>query len=396
MLCAFIISAVRCAVFIGHAPPSFSRPRLSFAACRPPSAAMLLSLSLKSAIRRRCCIDDVSETASTGATASTTASTRASASTWASTTASTRSSSTKNVHFNDVPDVSPVSVRSLLDYGDELHISLAIDDGDVLSAADSAAAIGDDLPLTIGRPKRRYRKAWYLLPGSDSDSWEELSDEDVIDRRIMDRGDRLVIAHRDFAAFKKLSSHLGGLHIDIYRYEELFGAITSTSPFGDKVWHGMRQLAIDYPFGSTICGTVGWLGYFFSPMLFSKSTAKAPTSGSAPSRAWLTENSYPAVFYLSTDQHRYVCEAIAFGRGCGKTPADMDFFEQLNLDGQSKMTDCQKGSDPWTSAGRFVIPFDASEFRGVDMTCLNLLLAGCRPWTVDASRMRLFKPVSRL
>ena len=275
-MCAFGISAVRCAVFIGHAPPSFSRPRLSFAACRPPSAAMLLSLALKSAIRRRCCIDDVSETASTGATASTTASTRASASTWASTTASTRSSSTKNVHSNDVPDVSPVSVRSLLDYGDELHISLAIDDGDdlVLSAADSAAAIGDDLALsaTIGRPKRRIRKAWYEFGDSDSDSCYEV-DDDVIDSRTVDRGDHLVVEHRDFAAFKKLSSHLGGLHIDIYRYEELFGAITSTSPFGDKVWHGMRQLAIDYPFGSNIWGTVGWLGYFFSPELFSKSTA---------------------------------------------------------------------------------------------------------------------------
>ena len=48
------------------------------------------------------------------------------------------------------------------------------------------------------------------------------------------------------------------------------------------------------------------------------------------------------------------------------------------------------------SSQRLFSPFDASDFGTVDMTCLKILIAGCRPWFVDASRMRLFKPVSRL
>ena len=52
--------------------------------------------------------------------------------------------------------------------------------------------------------------------------------------------------------------------------------------------------------------------------------------------------------------------------------------------------------DAWSVAGKTVIEFDARTFEGVYMVCLKILIGGCRPWMVHASRMRLFKPLSRL
>jgi hypothetical protein len=66
------------------------------------------------------------------------------------------------------------------------------------------------------------------------------------------------------------------------------------------------------------------------------------------------------------------------------------------LNGKTKLTDTEKASDVWSTPGRTVIYFGTLTFGSVDMTCLKILIAGCRPWHVHASRLRLYKPLSRL
>jgi hypothetical protein len=53
-------------------------------------------------------------------------------------------------------------------------------------------------------------------------------------------------------------------------------------------------------------------------------------------------------------------------------------------------------SDPWSIAGWTVIEYDSCTFSAVQMLCLQILIAGSRPWYVHASQLRLYKPLSRL
>ena len=316
-------------------------------------------------------------------------------------------------------DKSPLSDKSpLVDLGDPMDFSMHVDRldlGDPLDLGNLAVdAAGDSLfmdgvdhgdSLNIvapGRPspsetapaKRRLLKHWWdIEPGED----EYTDESDLASDIVPARGDAIVFRRPDVTRFTVLSAHLGGLGMmDITSYEERFGELSDAHPFGNRVWHGLEQALIEYPFMSKISGVVPWLGYFISPVLFSKATSAAPVSADCPSLPWVLGNSYPAIFMMTMTQHIELSRVIA-NAGCGGTPDDMDFYDDVELSGRSRLSESQKVSDAWKIVGGMRIEFDASEFGWVDMLCLKILIAKCRPWNyVHASRMRLHKPLSRL
>jgi hypothetical protein len=260
------------------------------------------------------------------------------------------------------------------DLGDAFNIDLSITD-----AGDDLSTITGPLPLE---------------EPSSSDVWAvDHSDSDGDEFTFVDP---VPLEGRDFARFQKLAAHLGGLSINIWTYEAQFGGVTAASPFGDRVWQGLSALYGAYPQPNKIHGDVAWLGWFVSPELFSKSTAASPISAAAPSMAWLTHNSYPAVFVLDQRQHNCLTDTVIGPHRVGRQPSDIDFYDGLELHGHTKLACAENMSDPWSIAGWTVLEYDSCTFGIVQMLCLKILIAGSRPWYVHASRLRLYKPLSRL
>jgi hypothetical protein len=269
--------------------------------------------------------------------------------------------------------------------------SSTIDDlGDTFTIDAAITDVGDDLSsITMSRPAR----CSHLDDSSDAG----VSDVDMDDIDVtFNVSNPLTIKGRDFARFQKLAAQLGGLSLDIWTYQERFGAVTEASPFGERVWHGLSELASEYPHPNKIHGDIAWLGYFVSPELFSKSTAASPTSAVAPSRAWTSQHAYPAVFVLERRQHDCLIDTVIGPHRIGHHPSDMDFYTGIELHGKTTLTDAEKMSDPWSIAGCTIIEFDSLTFGPVQMLCLKILIAGSRPWYVHASRLRLYRPLSRL
>lgn len=261
--------------------------------------------------------------------------------------------------------------------------------------------------IAIWKTTVRRKKAWYDQE-DDFDFYEDVTDGSGDEKGdILNLGDAMTVDHPDLAAFTKLAKHLGGLTINVYQYEAMFGRITRAQPFGETIWHGMATIfqsnsvsaspsVVGYPYMRSIYAEVPWLGYFVSPEKFSKSTSAAPVSASAPARTWTVDNAYPAIFVLTLAQHKHV-ESYVLGSRPTQSPSNMDFYEGIRLDGKSY--DVKNGGDGWSKAaahGPVIIEFDARTFGGVYLICLKILIAGIRPWTVDASRMRLYKPLSCL
>jgi hypothetical protein len=261
------------------------------------------------------------------------------------------------------------------DLGDAFNIDLSITDvGDDLSAITMPLSLGESSDADVGE-----------VAHSDSDSCT-----------TTEFGDPLTIEGRDFARFRKLAAHLGGLPITIWAYEDRFGVISDKSPFGDRVWHGLSEL-----YGAcTSYDTFAWLGYIISPELFSESVSTSPLPAAAavprPSMAWLTNNSYPAIFVLDQRQHYCLTETVIGPHRVSGHPSDMDFYDKLELRGTTKLADVETMSDPWSIAGCTIIEFDSCTFGHVQMLCLKTLIVGSRPWYVHASRLRLYTPLSRL
>ena len=317
-----------------------------------------------------------------------------------------------------VPVKFEVPVNPVDDHGDDLVLDVGHRHTDQQSSMDTGGDDqGDDISEigkktyvmtktesgdVVLKSATRFKKAWYDRLSHDDD-YEDIIDPDDDKGDVMNLGDTLTINDPMAAAtFRKLAAHLGGLSIDVGTYQSIFGHMTGTAPLGENIWHGMAAIfqsnslstspgISGYPFMSKIWAEVPWVGYFVSPELFSKSTSASPVSASAPSRSWATENVYPAIFVLTGAQHRYIEDAV-LGARPSSSPSNIDFYEHLEVNGKSRKTD----GDAWSMAGKTVIEFDARTFEGVYMVCLKILIGGCRPWIVHASRMRLFKPLSRL
>jgi len=324
-----------------------------------------------------------------------------------------------------VVDASDDDIDSCVDIGDVFSEPVVIpesdiipdDPGDALMVPDARADDlvilgdqGDDLTeigkktktmkitksgIPVWKSATRYKKPWYDRSSVADGVYEDITDSSDNDNGDdMNFGDVLVIDSPDVGKFKKLAAHLGGLAIDVYHYQSMFGRITDAAPFGENIWSGMSAVYSSnagYPYMAKIWAEVPWIGYFVSPELFSKSTTASAVSASAPSRAWTTANAYPAIFILTAAQHKYV-EDCVLGARPTSSPSDMDFFDNIELNGKTRKVD----GDPWSIAGKTEIEFDARTFEGVYMVCLKILIAGCRPWNIHASRMRLYKPLSRL
>jgi len=320
-----------------------------------------------------------------------------------------------------VPVKFEVPVNPVDDHGDDLVLDVGHRHTDQQSSMDTGGDDqGDDISEigkktyvmtktesghTVLKSATRFKKAWYERLSHDDDDYEDIIDFADDPGDVMNFGDPLTINDPMSAAtFRKLAAHLGGLSNDVGTYQSIFGRITGTAPFGENIWHGMAAIfrsnslstspgIVGYPFMSKIWAEVPWVGYFVSPELFSKSTSASPVSASAPSRSWATENVYPAIFVLTGAQHRYIEDAV-LGARPSSSPSNIDFYEHLEVNGKSRKIDLD--GDAWSMAGKTVIEFDARTFEGVYMVCLKILIGGCRPWIVHASRMRLFKPLSRL
>jgi hypothetical protein len=224
----------------------------------------------------------------------------------------------------------------------------------------------------------------------DIDSYTDMDDDQFT------FGDPLTINGPDFDRFRKLAAQLGGLSIDIWAYEERFGAITDASPFGERVWHGLSELACTYPHHCTINGAVAWLGKFIGPVLLSTSTAASTLSATTPSTASLTQLACPAIFVLDRQQHACLTDTVISPHRIGRNPSDLDFYDGLELRGRMVLTEAETMSDPWSIASWTTIEFDSLAFGSVQVLCLETLLAGSRPWYVHANQLLLYKPLSRL
>ena len=319
-----------------------------------------------------------------------------------------------------VPVKFEVPVNPVDDDGDDLALDVGHRHTDQQSSMDTGGDDqGDDISEigkktyyvmtknksgdTVWKSATRFKKAWFERLSHDDGVYEDIIDTDDDKGAVMNFGDTMTLNDPMAAAtFRKLAAHLGGLSIDVGTYQSIFGRITGTVPFGENIWHGMAAIfqsnslstspgISGYPFMSKIWAEVPWVGYFVSPELFSKSTSASPVSASAPSRSWATENVYPAIFVLTGAQHRYIEDAV-LGARPSSSPSNIDFYDDLEVNGKSRKTD----GDAWSMAGKTVIEFDARTFEGVYMVCLKILIGGCRPWMVHANRMRLFMPLSRL
>lgn len=256
--------------------------------------------------------------------------------------------------------------------------------------------MGDELPM--GHPS--IASQLFLDMGDDFDP-NDMSNADhsdignqIIDAQLMsDMGD--VIGSwkpPDYARFQRLAAHLGGCNWTIEMYEETFGELNDANPLGTQIWYGLIRLLDTYPFMHKVYGGIPWLSYFVSPVNFSKISAQTPASTtSTPSLPFTAACSYPAIVYLTKQQSDYIIQTAA--GYLKKHPADMDFFDNLQLDGKAPNDD--KSCVPWKrDDGVVVVPFDAMTIDCVDMLCLKILIGGCRPWRVHASWLRLYKPVS--
>ena len=218
-------------------------------------------------------------------------------------------------------------------------------------------------------------------------------DGDPIDK--LNFGDVLSIEPPDYCQFQRLANKLGGLSINVYQYESMFGRVSTDHPFGEDIWHGLVRSLNGYPWMTKVWGTVPWLAFFLSPLDFSKSNAKKPMSAITKMSPDIVQYSYPTVVYLDEAQHGYLAWVIGNHKQ-GKSPQDMDFFDNVQLDGKTKLSDDEKLSDTWKTGNRTKCPFDSMVVGEVDLLCLKILIAGCRPWRVHSSWLRLYTPVSRL
>jgi hypothetical protein len=192
--------------------------------------------------------------------------------------------------------------------------------------------------------------------------------------------------------FKKLASHLGGLSFDYNTYRVTFGDITDERPYGTHVWRGMVQKVGDYPFKQKVWGIHPWFCYFITPEKFSKSTAATPVSTLVNRGTdFNTDNSYPAIVFLTDAQHSYLMSMAACCRRT-KNISDGDFFDGLQFDGRSAIDSSTiVRASPGIST---VVRYDPMVISEVDMCCLKILIIGCRPWRVHSSWLQLYMPVA--
>jgi hypothetical protein len=192
--------------------------------------------------------------------------------------------------------------------------------------------------------------------------------------------------------FKKLASHLGGLSFDYTVYQQHFGVIKRESPYGDRVWRGMVDQVGIYPFTHRVYRLQPWFCYFITPEKFSKSTAACPVSTMVNRGTEFNEdNSYPAIVFLNEEQHAYLLSLAALCRP-GKRPSDGDFFEGLQFDGRTAIDSTAiVRASPGISN---IVHYSPILLAEVDMLCLKILIARCRPWRVHSSWLQLYMPVS--
>ena len=192
--------------------------------------------------------------------------------------------------------------------------------------------------------------------------------------------------------FRKLASHLGGLSFDYTIYQRDFGVIKPESPYGDRVWRGMVEKVGVYPFMHKVWGSHPWLCYFITPEKFSKLTAGCPVSTMVNRGTEFTEeNSYPAIVYLNGQQHDYLMSLAALCRP-GKHQSDCDYFNGLQFDGRTAIDSTAiVRASPGISN---IVQYNPMMLAEVDMLCLKILIAGCRPWRVHSSWLQLYMPVS--
>jgi len=192
--------------------------------------------------------------------------------------------------------------------------------------------------------------------------------------------------------FKKLANQLGGLSFDYNTYRATFGDITDERPYGTHVWRGMMQKAVDYPLKQKVWGIHPWFCYFITPEKFSKSTAANPVSTLVNRGTdFNTDNSYPAIVFLTDAQHSYLMSMAACCRHT-KNISDSDFFDGLQFDGRSVIdSSAIVRASPGIST---VVRYDPMVISEVDMCCLKILIIGCRPWRVHSSWLQLYMPVA--
>jgi hypothetical protein len=284
---------------------------------------------------------------------------------------------------HDVLNVDPC----LMDSEDELVI-----DGSVICQYDSdiddepSSTIDDGDILTINHDKIiEYDVDEVILPVA-STMTKSATAVDMSNAGTY-HTDVFVYQPVDHATYKRLACQLGGLHIDVVTYQTRFGAINKQSPFGDRVWEGMKDMVATYPFMHKVWGTRPWFCYFVSPELFSKDNAANPMSDINRGLSFCAENAYPAIVFLNDHQHSYL-ESITKSHRLGKSPSDDDFFDGVQLDGR-KTKDIST-IHPSIST---IVRYDPMFLMTVDMLCLKILIAGCRPWRVHSSWLQLYRPV---
>lgn len=183
----------------------------------------------------------------------------------------------------------------------------------------------------------------------------------------------------DAPTWGKLQSYLGGLSQSVAEYEATYGHVNRETPFGCRVWHGLKAELPRYLQIKQGCqGYVYWFGGFCMPNEFSKAVAKSAADATI-GKPWLSSGSmYPAVFMLDSRQDA-IAGALCLANGVSPNASET----------AKKIVTADDRLDPADKrlATYVKLPDD---FGNVYMACLKIIIAWSKAWEVHPTRVHLY------